>query len=117
MSENKTYIGLAIADSMFAVDATINRTPMTVGEVKEIVMDGVVSGFNPSHQTTILALATKHDIVVPVPERAPMIKLAPGDRIVVMSARFPRRLSEGETWTQEEVDQTTFAFGCWTVMG
>lgn len=115
--ENKTYIALAMADSMFAVDARLVRNPLTVDEVKEIVAAGVVSGFNPSHQTTIQALAQKHDIVVPVPDRAPMIKLAVGDRLVVMSARFPRRLAEGETWTQEEVNATTFAFGCWEVVG
>jgi len=102
---------------MFAVDAMVQRCPMTVEEVKEVVAAGVVSGFNPTHQTTIAALAAKHDIVVPVPERAPMIKLAPGDKLIVMSARFPRRLNEGETWTQEEVMATTFAFGCWTVVG
>jgi hypothetical protein len=112
----KTYIALAIADSMFAVDASIVRNPMSVEEVKEAVVAGVVSGFNPSHQTTIQALAEKHGIVVPVPEKAPMIKLCPGDRVIVMSARFPRRLAEGEVWTQEEVDQTTFAFGVWEVM-
>ena len=115
--ESKTYIALAIADSMFAVDAQVARRPLSVEEVMVVVADGVVSGFNPSHQTTINALATKHGIVVPVPEKAPMIKLAVGDRLVVMSARFPRRLAEGEVWTQEEVNATQFAFGVWEVIG
>ena len=113
----KTFIALAIADSMFAVDAQVSRRPLNVDEVKAIVADGVVSGFNPSHATTIAALEAKHGIVVPVPEKAPMIKLAVGDCLVVMSARFPRRLAEGETWTQDEVMAAQFAFGIWEVIG
>jgi hypothetical protein len=117
MSDVKTFIALAIADSMFACDAQLVRRPLTIEEVKAIVADGVMSGFNPSHMTTIAALNTKHGIVVEVPEKAPMIKLAVGDRLVVMSCRFPRRLAEGEVWTAEEVMATQFAFGVWEVTG
>lgn len=116
MTQGKTYVALAIADAMFAIDAKIVRRQLTVEEVMVIVADGVVSGFNPSHATTIAALEAKHGIVVPVPEKAPMIKLAVGDRLVVMSARFPRRLAEGEVWSQAEVDATQFAFGLWEVV-
>jgi hypothetical protein len=109
------FIGLAVADGMFPPTATVTRRPLAVEEVKQIVAAGVTSCCNPSHALTLEALAQKHDIVVPVPDKAPFAKLAVGDRLVVLSARFPRRLAEGETWTKEEVDAATFVFGMWEV--
>jgi len=112
------YISLAFADSMVAPDAQLKRTPLSVEQVREILSnEKIVSGLNPSHVSTISSLESKHKIIVPVPEKAPMIKLGVGDKLIIMSARFPRRLNEGETWSQEDVDKTIFAFGVWEVVG
>ena len=110
-----TFIGLAIADSMFGTTASITRRELTVEDVKSVLDEGVTSCCNPSHSLTLDALKQKHGIEVPVPEKAPFAKLTNGDRIVVLSARFPRRLNEGEVWTEEDVQKAEFKFGIWEV--
>jgi hypothetical protein len=115
LNKNVVFIGLAVADSMFPATATVVRRPLDVAEVRQIVAAGVTSCCTPSHATPLVALAQTHDIVVPVPDKAPFAKLAVGDRLVVLSARFPRRLAEGEVWSKEEVDAATFVFGMWEV--
>ena len=110
-----TFIGLAIADGMFGENATVTRRPLSIDEARELIGAGVVSCCNPSHKTTLDALQTKFAITVPVPEKAPFVKLTIGDRVIVMSARFTRRLNEGETWTAEDVAKAEFKFGLWEV--
>lgn len=110
-----TYVGLALADGMFSEEATASRRPLTVDEARSMVEAGVISACNPSHALTLAALRDKHGIAVPVPEKAPFVKLAPGDQLIVLSARFPRRLAEGEVWSAEDVDKAEFKFGLWTV--
>jgi len=114
--EGKTYVGLAIADGMFAENAQAKRRQLTVDEAQGLIGTDVVSCCNPSHRTTLDALQQKFGITVPIPEKAPFVKLAPGDRVVVLSARFPRRLNEGETWTAEDVGKAEFKFGLWEVV-
>jgi hypothetical protein len=36
--------------------------------------------------------------------------------MIVLSARFPRRLNEGEVWSKEDVDKAEFKFGFWTAI-
>lgn len=111
-----TYIGLAIADGMYAEKAVASRRPLTIEEVKQMVAAGVQSCCNPSHRTTLDALTSKFGIVIPIPEKAPFVKLNPGDRVIVLSARFPRRLNEGEKWTEDDVAKAEFKFGLWEVI-
>jgi len=89
-----TYVGLAIADGMFAEAAQAKRRPLAVDEAREMIDAGVVSCCNPSHKTTLAALAVKFSISVPIPEKAPFVKLGVGDRVIVLSARFSRRLAD-----------------------
>jgi len=110
-----TYVGLAIADGMFPDTVTASRRPLTVEQAHELIGADVVSCCNPSHRTTLDALQQKFDIAVPIPEKAPFVKLTSGDKVIVLSARFPRRLNEGETWTAEEVDKAEFKFGLWEI--
>lgn len=110
-----TYIGLAVADGMFPEACSVSRRPVSVEDVRVSVAAGIVSCCNPSHKTTLDALASKFGIVVPVPEKAPFVKLASGDSVIVMSARFSRRLAEGETWTADDVAKAEFRFGIWSV--
>ncbi len=110
-----TYVGLAVADGMFPESAEVTRRPVTLDEALEIVNAGVISCCNPSHKTTLEVLASKHGIVVPVPEKALFVRLSSGDCVLVLSARFPRRLNEGESWTSEDVEKAEFKFGLWEV--
>ena len=111
-----TFVGLAIADGMFPETAAATRRPLTVEEAKGLIEAGVASCCNPSHKLTLDALNTKHGIVVPVPEKAPFVSLKAGDKVIVLSARFPRRLAEGEIWTTEDVEKAMFKFGLWEVI-
>jgi hypothetical protein len=111
-----TYIGLAIADGMFPSTCTISRRELNADQVKEIIMAGIVTCCNPSHQTTLKALDQKFGIVVPFRIAPVMVSLKSNDSIIVLSARFPRRLAEGETWTQADVDAAEFKFGEWLVI-
>jgi hypothetical protein len=108
------FIGLAIADSMFAPDAFIQRKPLTVEQVKELVNEGVVSACNASHANTLQALETKHGIQVSA-QGAPKVNLTVGDSIIVMSVRGLPRLEGTTQYTDEQVAAATFAFGIWTV--
>ena len=109
------YVSLAIADGMFPEEVVAVRLPMTVREAKDFIEMGVVSCCNPSHALTLEALRTKHGISVPIPEKAPFVTLKKGDKLIVLSARFPRRLAEGEVWTAEDVDKAEFKFGYWDI--
>ncbi len=109
------YVSLAIADGMFPEEVVAVRLPLTVREVKNFVEMGVVSCCNPSHALTLDVLRIKHDIAVPIPEKAPFVSLKKGDKVIVLSARFPRRLAEGEVWSAEDVDQAVFKFGYWDI--
>ncbi|HAI62674.1 TPA: hypothetical protein DCL89_00395 [candidate division WWE3 bacterium] len=110
-----TFVGLALADGMFSETATATRRPLTVEEAKNLVEGGVESCCNPSHRTTLDALQQKFGIVVPIPEKAPFVKLTSGDCLIVLSARFPRRLNEGETWNADDVAKAEFKFGLWEI--
>jgi hypothetical protein len=111
-----TYVGLAIADGMFQESATAVRQPLTPDKAKELIETGGQSCCNPSHKSTLDALKAKFGITVPIPDKAPFVKLSVGDKVVVLSARFPRRLAEGETWTAEEIAAAEFKFGLWEVI-
>ena len=108
------FIGLAIADSMFAPDASIQRKPLTVEQVKELVASGVESACNASHANTLQALETKHGIRLSS-QGAPKVNLNIGDSIIVMSVRGLPRLEGTAQYSDEQIAAATFAFGIWTV--
>ncbi len=106
-----TFIGLAIADSMFPENGFFYRHPLTVEEVQKLAKNAV-SCCNPSHANSLVALEKKHGIHVDAPEKAPKVSLQRGDSIIVLSIRgLPRETRE---FTDAEVADATFAFGIWT---
>ncbi len=106
----RVFVGLAMSSTMFSGDCTISRKVLSVEEAKRLLSENVVSCFNPSHIATIEALNTRFGIVCEIPEVAPKVSLGQGDSLIVLSARFSRRLNEGEKFTQEEVDSANFEF-------
>lgn len=107
---SKTFVGLAMSSTMFGGDILISRKVLTADEAKERLEGDLVSCFNPSHVATIEALRTRFGIEVEVPETAPKVTLEPGDTLIVLSARFSRRLNEGERFSLEEVNSANFEF-------
>lgn len=105
-----TYVGLAMSSTMFQGDCTISRKVLSADEAKQVLSGEIVSCFNPSHTATIEALRTRFDIEVEIPETAPKVVVEPGDSLLVLSARFSRRLNEGERFSEEEVNSASFEF-------
>lgn len=106
----KTFVGLAMSSTMFSGEVLISRRVLDAEEAKRIISGEIISCFNPSHEATIEALRTRFGIEVDVPETAPKVTLEPGDSLIVMSARFTRRLNEGERYSLEEVEGASFEF-------
>lgn len=106
----KRFVGLAMSSTMFRGDCLISRKVLSADEAKQVLSGEVVSCFNPSHSATIEALRARFGIEVEIPETAPKVTLEPGDSLLVLSARFSRRLSEGERYSPEEVDSANFEF-------
>lgn len=112
----KTFVGLAMSSTMFSGNIMISRKVLTVDEAKKRLSGEIVSCFNPSHTATIEALRDRFDICVDVPETAPKVTLELGDSLIVLSARFSRRLNEGERYSPEEVSSANFEFVEYTVI-
>jgi hypothetical protein len=110
-----TFFGFAIADSMFPATCQVARSAITVEEVKEKLSNCEMC-LNPSHVPTIDAARNKFGLDIQVPEKAPQVKLASGDEVIVMSVRGLPRLEGRHEYTQEEIDNATFSFGLWTVL-
>ncbi len=112
----KTVVGLAMSSTMFEGDVIISRKVISADQAKEIISSReIVSCFNRSHETTIEALRTRFEIEVEIPEVAPKVTLMPGDTLIVLSARFSRRLNEGERFSIEEVNSANFEFVEYTI--
>lgn len=109
------YIGLAVSATMFPLKGGIEMTPATPEEIRLHLEKGeLISGLNPSHQNTIDVIRRKFDLDIPIPEKAPKISLAPGDCLYVIQAQLPR-LAEGETHSQETVENAPISFRRWTL--
>jgi len=111
------YVGLAIADSMFPEECTVDRLSETPEIVQALVKSQFVNLCNPSHKATLTALRRRHgiDLYETLPERPPVVKLQPDDYVIVISVRGLPRLTDRHEYTDEEVAQATFSFGSWYV--
>ena len=109
-----TYFGFAVADSMFPATCNVNRRPVTADAVKAD-LEGAIMAINPSHVPTIEAAKKRFGFTIEVPEKAPVVTLKSGDKVIVMSARGLPRLEGRHEYTEEEIAGATFAFGEWTV--
>jgi hypothetical protein len=112
----RTFVGLALSSTMFEGEYLIARLVLGLGRVKHLLSGEIVSCLNPSHTATIEALRQKYGIEIPIPESAPKVTLEPGDTLVVLSARFSRRLAEGERYSAEEIATATFEFVAYAVI-
>ncbi|RJR28548.1 hypothetical protein C4564_04910 [Candidatus Microgenomates bacterium] len=111
-----TYFGFAIADGMFSDGMTVSRRVVDVEVVRAMIDAGVSPALNPTHESTINAMRARYGLDVEIPEKAPFIKLEPGDQVIVMSVRgLPRREGGKGEYTDEEIAGATFEFSVWTV--
>jgi hypothetical protein len=110
-----TYVGFAIADSMFGIDALVQRKAVSIEWVRENHPYMVVCA-NPSHLATFQALEGKHGIKLTIPTKAPLVGLVEGDSLVVLSVRGLPRLEGRHEYTVEEIDKAAFYFSQWTVL-
>ena len=112
-----TFFGFAIADSMFPADCTVTRTPLTLPEFVSALSAGVTSCCNGSHAATVAALNSilPQGVTVTIPDVPPVVKLAHGDTIIVMSVRGLPRLTDNRHYTQDEIAGATFVFAKWSV--
>lgn len=115
MSNNKTYFGFAVADSMFPTTCTIRKQTLTSDQMKDRLQLGVEVCLNPSHQATIDAMKMRYEFVITIPEKAPIVSLKSGDSVLVMSVRGLPRLEGGHEYTTEEIEKATFAFSMYSV--
>lgn len=106
----KTFFGFALADSMFDGRCTIERRPLSVEEAKVVVLRGVESCLNPSHQATIDAMRVRFGIDVSIPESPPRVAVRVGDAVVVMGVRGLPRLTDRHEYSADEVAKATFVF-------
>ena len=114
----KVYFGFAVADSMFGdEELTISRSSIDVEAVQYLVRKGVIPCLNPSHTPTIAAMRNKFGLDVEIPEKAPVVSLGLGDRLIVMSVRgLPRLDASRHEYTESEIDAATFKFSIWEVL-
>ena len=113
----KIYFGFAISDSMFDGECSLERRSIELEAVKLLVSKGVVPCINPSHVPTIRAMRSRYNIDVDIPEKAPIVNLSEGDRLIVMSVRgLPRLGADRHEYSQEEIDGASFTFSIWEVL-
>lgn len=113
---SKSYFGFAIADSMFPGNCNISRRELSLDTVKAALW-GTISCCNPSHQATIDAMKKRFGIDMPIPEIPPLVRLKPGDSMIVMGVRGLPRLTDRHEYTEEEIAAATFVFSKYTVCG
>jgi hypothetical protein len=106
----KTYFGLAFSGSMIR-----NSLPCVLlcEEIRPQTLCGreLISCLNPSHKSTLEVLKKKYpEIQVEIPDKAPIIELSQGDRLIVFQVSgLPRREGIAE-YTEEEIARAEFFF-------
>lgn len=114
-----TFFAFAVADSMFPGDCEAARYAISLDEAKLEIAEAasLVVACNSSHEATIKALKNITGIDLPIPAKPPVIKMQPGDRLIVFSPRGLPRLEGRHEYTQDEIDSAEFVFGLWIVRG
>lgn len=113
----KIYFGFGIADSMFPSVCSLTKSRLTVEDVKRILntSENVVPCLNPSHKETIRVMTEKFGINIPIPEKAPVVKLEHKDFLIVMAVSGLPRLEGRHEYTTEEIDSCRFNFSMYVV--
>ena len=112
---NKTFFGFGLADNMFPASCSVSRRELNSDEAKSVVAEGVEACLNPSHAETIKVMRGRYGIEVAIPQKAPVVSLTAGDRILIMAVSGLPRLEGRHEYTPEEVQSAKFRFGLWTV--
>jgi len=115
------YIGFAIADSMLPRQCVVRKMPIAPSALRLMLADAPpdqpwVVIANPSHAATFDALRRRFGIDLPVPDRAPVVSLAPGDELIVCSVRGLPRLADRHEYTPEEIEGAEFACSYYRVV-
>lgn len=110
-----TYLGFAIANSMFPEDCTVRKLPITIEQVQQEISGDISICANPSHLATFAALKVRHAIELEVPDSAPIVSLDSGDSIIVLSVVGLPRLIDRHEYTADEIDSSTFTFSKYIV--
>ncbi len=110
-----TFFGFGLADSMFNGDVTVARKELTLHEAKLLIERGVVPCLNPSHAETIRVMRERFGIDVLIPDKAPIVKLGFGDRLILMAVSGLPRLEGRHEYTPAEINGAVFRFALWTV--
>jgi hypothetical protein len=117
-----TFISLATSATMFPAvpyGGTIITSTLTPELVQRRISAGVSSALNPSHASTIDAIRRRYGLELALPvlthgQRAPQVKLNPGDELFIVQAVLPR-LNEGERHSDETVANAPINFLRWRV--
>lgn len=109
------FFGFGIADSMFSGDVVIRRRDLTVEEARDMVAKGVAPCLNPSHAESIRVMRERFGLDVMIPEKAPVVKLGPGDSLLLMAISGLPRLEGRHEYTAEEVAGAKFRFASYSV--
>ncbi|MBU0595551.1 YddF family protein [Candidatus Bipolaricaulota bacterium] len=109
------FFGFGIAPSMFPESCEIARRPLAVDEVRELVAEGIVPCLNPSHTATIAVMRARFGLDVAIPERAPSVRLAHGDSVIVLGVSGLPRLEGRHEYTAEEIEGARFSFSIFRV--
>lgn len=115
-----TYISLASSATMFPVGSPILTSELTPELVKaRMEKVQVVSALNESHKSTIDVVKRRYGLELPLPvlepgQRAPQVKLQPGDELFIVQASLSR-LKEGEKHSDETVQKAPISFLRWRV--
>lgn len=110
-----TFFGFGIAPSMFPTACSITKKGLTPEQAKIIIEEGVEPCLNPSHKASIDAMRSRFGIEVSIPEKAPVVKLNDGDRLLVMGVSGLPRLEGRHEYTDAEIAGAKFEFSIWTV--
>lgn len=103
------YFGFSVADSMFPSDCVIKKQGISPEVIKDMAAD-LIPCLNPSHTATIAAMKARYGIDLPIPEKPPQVSLSLGDVLIVMSVRGLPRLTDRHEYSEEEINNASFAF-------
>jgi len=110
------FFGFGLADSMFPDFCSLERSNLTVEQLRHyIATSNVKMCVNPSHSLTLEVLATRYGVTVTVPEQAPLVKLVAGDTLLLMAVSGLPRLEGRHEYTAPEIEACVFRFARWDV--
>lgn len=109
------YFGFALSDSMFASlgECSPTRKPLPTEQGLELLKGEFTACLNPSHSATIHALENRFGVVVPIPEKPPLVNLGKGDSLLIFAVKGLPRLTDRHEYTHDEIEKASFSFVLW----